>query len=173
MRRLWSLSIVVALISPAIPASAFSPPPGGHARQQGPQQFGDVNGVVRTAKGDPVPNQKVRVRDSQSGAIIAETTSNAAGGFNIAGLGPGTYVLEAVNGGGQVIGLSPSVAVTAGVLATTTITLTGSRIAGAAAGGGFSLFGLGTAASIAVIAAAGAASVTGIVVATHDASPSK
>lgn len=173
MRRLWSLTIVVALISPGLPASAFSPPPGGPARQQSPQQFGAVNGTVRTARGDSVPNQKLRVRDARAGAIIAEATSNASGGFNIAGLGPGTYVLEAINGSSQVIGLSPSVAVTPGVLATTTVTLTGSKMAAAAATGGFSLFGLGTGASIAVLAAAGAASVTGIVVATHNASPSK
>jgi hypothetical protein len=45
--------------------------------------------------------------------------------------------------------------------------------AASAAGGGFSLFGLGPAATLAVLGAAGAAAVTGVVATKSDASPSK
>jgi len=171
MRRLWCISLVVALISPGISLSAFSPPAGGPARQS-PQQFGAINGTVRSAKGEALANYRVRVRDTKSGAIVAGSTSNTGGGFSIAGVAPGTYVVEAVNAGGQVVGLSSSVAVTSGAMSSAAIIATTAGTA-AQAGSGFTLFGLGTAASVGVIAAAGAAGVAGIVVATHNASPSK
>jgi carboxypeptidase family protein len=171
MRRLWCVCLVLALISPGIPLWAFSPPQGGQAGQS-PQQFGAINGTVRSANGQALANFRVRVRDSKSGAIVAGSTSNTGGGFSIAGVAPGTYVVEAVNAGGQVVGLSSSVAVASGAMSSTAIIATAAGTAAQAAGG-FSLLGLGTAASVGVIAAAGAAGVAGIVVASHNASPSK
>src|SRR5262249_34561048 len=106
-----------------------------------------------------------------------QATSNSAGTFSISGLQPGTYLIELVNSAGQVIGVSSPVSVGAGETVTVAVTATAASkgAVAAASGGGFSLFGLGTAASIGVIAAAGTAAIVGVVAATNNsnASPSK
>ena len=87
-----------------------------------------------------------------------------------------------VDSSSKVIGVTPAVAATSGSMTMVSVTGTalGSVAPAMSEGGGFSLFGLGTAASVGVIAAAGTAGVAGIVAARHSgnsnlvpASPSK
>jgi hypothetical protein len=139
MRKFWSLTVVVAVISLGIPSLAFSSPASAHARQQ--NQFGTITGTAKSAKGEALPNYKVQVRDTRTGQIVGQATSNSSGAFSVSGLAPGNYVVEVVNPAGQVVGLSPSVAITAGGVASVTVTATAAGAVGAAAaGGGFSLF---------------------------------
>jgi hypothetical protein len=175
MRKSFSLALVIAIVALGIPSAAFAAHTANRVRlQNNPQQFATINGTARSAKGDGLPDYKVRVRDSSTGAVVAEGTSNASGGFSITGLAPGSYIVEIVNGAGQVVGMSAITAVGAGSIATVAVTATALGTVGAASsGGGFSLFGLGTAASYTVIVLATGAGIAGIVVATHNASPSR
>src|SRR5215471_9684308 len=124
MRKLWSLAVVATLISPGVPAAAFSGPIEGRSPEQGQAQFGSINGTARAANGDALPNYKIHARDSATGAVVAQATSNGTGSFSIAGLAPGNYVVELVNTGGHAVGLSSSVAVAAGSVATVAVTAT-------------------------------------------------
>ena len=95
--------------------------------------------------------------------LTGSTTSNQAGQFSFAGLQPGHYVVEIVDATGKVVGLSPSLLVTAGSTVTVTVGATAAGALAAASGGGLSLLGLGPLASVAVAGAASAAAVTAVV----------
>lgn len=140
------------------------------------KETGRLVGDARDAKGQLLPDAKVRVRDLATGAVAAEAVATSAGTFSIAGLLPASYVVEIVGASGQVIGISSAIAVVAGT--TTTVTVTAAAIgavAAAAGAGGFSILGLGTAASVAVAGAAATAAVAGVVAAANrpTASPSQ
>ena len=175
MRKFLTVVVIGSMVALGMPSAAFAASGKLHSQQI---QFGTINGTVRSANGDPLPNHKVRARDA-AGNIVGQATSSAAGSYSIAGLQPGNYLIELVNSSGQVIGVSSPVSLgtgetLSGVIVTATASSKGA--VAAAAGGGFSLFGLGTAASIGVIAAAGTAAIVGIVAATNsnnNASPSK
>lgn len=173
MRKFLTFVVIGSMVALGMPSAAFAAPPKAQGQQI---QFGTVSGMVRSANGDPLPNHKVRSRDA-AGNIVGQATSNAAGSFSIAGLQPGNYIIELVNSSGQVIGVSSPLTVASGETISVTVTATAASkgAVAAAAGGGFSLFGLGTAASIGVIAAASTAAIVGIVAATNNnnASPSK
>jgi len=179
MRKFCSLALAAAIVSLGVPSLAFSAPATPRARQQAQQQLGTINGTAKDAKGNAMPNAKIRARDKTSGAVVAEGASNAAGAFSITGLAPGSYVVEVVNAAGAVVGESATLAVTAGAVTTVTVTATAvGTVAAAAAGGGFGILGLGTAASVAVIGGAAAAGIAGIAAANNNnsgtvASPSR
>jgi hypothetical protein len=165
--------------TPAPPQSPAPQPPqlptrGGEASIPAPdEKTGVLAGEARDARGQKMSAAKVRVRNAATGTVAAEVVSDVAGGFAVAGLAPATYVVEVVSIAGQVVGLSPAIAVAAGMTATVTVTATAvGAIAAAAAGGGFSVLGLGTAASVAVAGAATAAAVAGVVAVVPPASPS-
>jgi hypothetical protein len=179
MRKSLSLVVALAIISLGVPSSAFAAPASARARVQTPAQTGSINGTAKDAKGNPMPNTKIRVRDKNSGQIAAEGASTATGAFSIGSLAPGSYVVEVVNAAGQVVGLSSTVAVTAAAATTVTVTATAiGTVAAAAAGGGFGILGLGTAASVAVIGGAAVAGIAGVAAAkgntnSSNASPSR
>jgi hypothetical protein len=169
MRKLAAVMIAVGMAAFAVPSNAFA---AGPARMtQG--QTGTITGVAQGANKQALANYTVRVRNVQTGQIAGTTTSNGAGSFTVASLQPTNYVVEVVNAAGQVVGLSPSIAVAAG--ATVSVTIGAAAAAGAIAAGtagGFSLLGLGTVASIAVVTAAGVAGVVAVVAVNNNASPS-
>ena len=178
MRKIVSVSVVVTMIVIGIPVSSFASGPAAKRRQE---QTGTIKGDAKNANGESLTQTKVRIRNSSTGAIAADLTTDAGGNF--VGVVPaGGYIVEVVGPTGTVIGLSPVLTVAAG--STATISLTASAVAAAAAagagaataaGGGFSIFGLGTIASIAVLGGAATATVFGIKAATdnNNASPSK
>src|SRR4051812_19942813 len=130
------------------------------------QAQGALNGVAQNADKAPLPNFRVHVRNANTGELVGSTTSNQAGQFSFTALKPGNYVVEIVDAGGKVVGLSPSLSVAAGATVTVTVGATAAGALAAASGGGFSLLGLGPLASVAVAGAASAAAVTAVV-ATH------
>lgn len=152
------------------PAGAFA---AARPAARKAEQNATVKGDAKNANGEKLAQTKVRVRNSSTGEISADLTTDAAGTFS--GTVPaGSYVIEIVGPNGTVIGLSQTFTVVAG--GTASISVTASAVAAVAAGGaaagGLSVFGLGTTASIAVIGVAATAGIVGVKAAKKDASPS-
>jgi hypothetical protein len=170
MRRIVAFGLVAAMTM-SVPAGVFA---AGRpaARQQ--SQSGILSGTAKDAKGQNLANAKIRIRNSSTGHVAAETTTDATGSFTVAGLDPASYVVEVVGSNGAVIGLSPAMTVTAGATASVSVTATalGAVSAAGATAGGVGLFGLGTAATVGVIAAAATGAIVGVRAAKNDASPS-
>jgi hypothetical protein len=172
MRRVVTIGALVALVwtspIPSIAAErrqAPAPPP----------DTGTIGGHVRDASGQPLPSSKLRLRDMQTGAVVAETTADNGAAFAFTAVAPGnSYVIELVDAAGHVVGLSPSLTLGAGrtIYVTVTATAAGVVVPGGTAGG-LSLFGLGPAASIAVVTTATIATVTAVVVVQKTASASR
>jgi len=147
----------------AVPAGAATP-------------AGSISGVARDTRGGHLVNAGVRVRNAGRGNVVSETRTGTGGLFSASALQPGTYVVEALGQYGQVIGVSPAVPVIAGRTTTVTVMAGTAQSPQALSQAGFSLFGLGTGASIGIVAAVAAAAITTVAVVAsgdHTASPSQ
>lgn len=169
MRRVLTFGLV-ALMFVGVPAQSFATARTAKAQDA---RMGTLKGVAKDSKGQNLAGAKVRIRNAGNGAVAAETTSDATGAFTATGLAPGSYVVEVVDATGRVIGLSPTIEVLAGSTATVGVTATAAGAMATATGGGLSLFGLGTAASLGVLAAAGTAAIVGVAATRGTASPSR
>jgi Carboxypeptidase regulatory-like domain len=129
---------------------------------------GAISGTARDSAGARLVNVGVRVRNANRGDVVLQTRTGAAGQFPAPSLEPGVYIIEALGSSGQVIGVSPTMSVMAGQTATATVTPSAAQSPQALSQAGFSLFGLGTAASVGIVAAADVAAVTTIAVVTND-----
>ena len=176
MRKIVTAGLVAAMILAGLPVGAFAAGPAAARKQN--QPTGTIKGDAKNAQGEKLAQTKVRIRNSQTGAIAVDLTTDSAGTF-VGAVPAGSYVVEIVGANGTVIGLSPVLTVTAGSTATISVTasavaaVAGAAGAGGAAGGGFGIFGLGTITSIAVLGGAATATVFGIKAATNDSSPSR
>lgn len=178
MRAIVVTLVASVLAVQAAPASALAgkdrpAPRHASAAARTPQkEAATLRGETTTATGARLPNHKVRLREASTGKVAAETVSNGSAAFAFTEVAPAQYLLEIVNAAGQVIGVSSVISVGAGSSVFVTIA---AKAAGAiaAAGGGISLFGLGTTASVAVLAAAGAVAATAVIVTRREASVSR
>lgn len=176
MRKFVTAGLVVAMVAFGTPSALFAAGPPPAKRQD--QPTGTIKGDAKNAQGEKLAQTKVRIRNSRTGAIAAELTTDSAGTF-VGAVPAGSYIVEIVGANGTVIGLSPVLTVAAGSTATISVTASAVAAVGAAgagaagaAGGGFGIFGLGTITSIAVLGGAATATVFGIKAATKDSSPS-
>jgi hypothetical protein len=167
-RRLLVSALMVAFIVPNVPLFA------AHARV-GQPETGTISGTARSAAGVTMPNVTVRLRNVQTGQLVATTRSSGQGEFTFKGLPAGNYTVEIANDRGEVVGASAPVLLSAQTMAATDLAVTASAVgqAGAVAGAGSGAF-FATTAGIVTIAAV-AAGVVGVVVAADkaDASPSR
>jgi hypothetical protein len=116
-----------------------------------PAQTGQIAGKA-VVEGKPLPNITVRLRNVETGQISATTTTNAAGEFSFGSLPAGNFVVETVAPDlVTVLGTTPTIALTAGAMAATGITVSTSAAAAAAAG----LTGAGAGAGVGAGAGAG------------------
>ena len=76
-----------------------------------------ISGRVITPNGNPLANATVRARNLINGEVGGSTSTAAAGQFSI-NVTPGSYLLEVVGAGGQIVGTSPFIAATAGTAIT-------------------------------------------------------
>jgi hypothetical protein len=120
-----------------------------------------ITGKVLGPGGNPVADVTVRARDLLNGQIGGSTSTAAAGQFAVS-VNPGSYILEVVDAGGQIIGTGPFVSAATGTVASTTITVTNGALTALASTGGL-LSTLTTAAAKSVTYAAAAAGVAGVV----------
>src|SRR5215472_12864925 len=100
MRKTLSL-VLVAAVALGAPAAALAAPFGapGQAQQSG----GTLTGTAKNARGEALANVRIRIRNSSTGAVVAETVSNGSGGFSVTGLPPGDYIVEIVDSNNKVI----------------------------------------------------------------------
>ena len=130
-----------------------------------------VTGTALRTDLAPLPSATVRLRhfDSVSSAVVRAITGRS-GEFAFTGVLPGNYLLELVDSSGRLVGMAPPFAVTDVGPVAVSIEATGSDVK---AEGGFTLFGLGPAATAAVLSAASAVAVTAVVATKPTASPSR
>ena len=172
MRNLAGYVAVAALsLSSAAPLAAGQVPltRGASARSQTAVTGGGVNpaqaqitGKVIGPGGNPIADVTVRARDLLNGQVGGSTATAAGGQFSVS-VNPGSYILEVVDAGGQIIGTGPFVSAAAGTaVASATITVTSGALSALASTGGL-LSTLTTAAAKSVTYAAAAAGVAGVV----------
>jgi len=131
-----------------------------------------LTGIVRGGHMQPLTGMGVQLRDIQTGNLIASTTATDGGSFSFPNLPAGTYIVEAVDASGKVLGIGAPVSLAGGATATTSVIAPG--VGGAAASaGGFHLLGMGPVTSVTVLGAAAAASVTAVAATRPNASPSR
>jgi hypothetical protein len=133
-----------------------------------------IAGTVVTPDGQPLANALVRARNLLTGDVGGSASTAAGGQFSIA-VSPGSYVLEIVDAGGQIVGTSSFVSAAAGTTVTGAIVTatTGGLTALSSATGLVAT--LGATAARSVTFAAAAAGVAGVVTPqdTRTASPSR
>jgi hypothetical protein len=123
----------------------------------------------------PLPAATVRLRQfDDTGSVVRTATTGPSGEFAFTGVRPGNYLLELVDFSGKLVGMAPPFVVAGeGVVAVSVVASGLGVTTASAAGGGFSLFGLGPTATMAVLGAAGATAVTAVVATKSEASPSR
>ena len=130
------------------------------------QSTGTITGVAKATAGQPLGGHSVRVRSVRTGDVVATARTSADGSFVVPSLAPGSYVVEIVNAAGRIVGTSAIATVVEGRTASLTVTAASTELVGGQSGGGV---------LTAILVAAGAAVVIGVIVATNgdDASPSQ
>jgi hypothetical protein len=138
--------------------------------------LGEISGTALAA-GKPLASVTVRLRNIDTGAIVAQQRTNAQGEFRFTGVPLGNYVVETVDDDGRLLGTSVRISITSGALIATGITVTSTAggaagAAGAAAAAGAGSFFASTAGIITLIAIG--AGVGAVVIANSgDSSPSR
>ena len=116
------------------------------------QDTGEISGTA-VVEGKPLSGVIVRLRNVDTGVLVATATTNARGEFKFTGVPAGNYVVETVTSDGKtLLGTSAGIGLTAGAMAATGVTVSTSAAAAAAAG----LAGAGAAGGAAGAGAAGA-----------------
>ena len=155
MRRVLAAAIALTL---AIPGSSAGAGKVGQAT-------GSIAGTATSKGGQTLANQTVQLRNVATGQLVGTTSSSSVGTFGFSGLDAGTYVVEVLNAGGQIVGTSAAVSVAAGAAVTGVAV---SAMAAAVA------TGLSTTAIVTITAVAAAAGIAGAVaIANRNASPSR
>ncbi|HEY5619788.1 MAG TPA: carboxypeptidase-like regulatory domain-containing protein [Vicinamibacterales bacterium] len=133
-----------------------------------------IRGTVLSSTGQPLANTAVQARNLLTGRIAGFSSTTGAGQFSIVGLNAGSYVLEAVDATGQVIGTSSFVSAAAGTTVAVTVIATSGALSAVNTVTGFAAT-LTTTAAESVKYAAVAAGVAGLVapVDVQTASPSR
>jgi hypothetical protein len=124
---------------------------GAAARQPGvvpANGNGTISGNAVTAVKGQTSRSRVQLRDTQTGRIIANSTTDKSGAFTFDNVKPGTYLVEVLGENESVIAASSVLTLQAGDALTVAIT-----VPLAAAGGGI----VGNAAMATVVAAGAAA----------------
>jgi len=121
-----------------------------------------ITGKVLGSGGNPIADVAVRARDLLNGQIGGSTSTSAAGQFAV-NVNPGSYILEVVDGGGQIIGTSPFISAASGTaVASVTITTSSGALSALSTTGGL-VSSLTSTAARSVTYAAAAAGVAGVV----------
>ncbi len=170
MRSRFTAIVLSVTVGAALPTAAWGSDKG---TRQEPPVTGSVQGLARNAQQQTLANHTVQIRNVQTGQLVGSGTTNQAGVFSFAGLQPGNYVVEIVNAAAEIVGATAPIPVAAGAVAAVTVTASAAGALAAAGGAGFGIFGLGTAASAAVIGGVAVGITAGVVATTNNASPSK
>lgn len=132
-----------------------------------------ISGTVVTPTGQPLANTLVRARNLLTGDIGGSASTATSGQFAIT-LNPGSYMLEIMDAGGQIVGTSSFISAAAGAAVTATVTASTGMLSAVGSATGL-VATLGATAARTVAFAAAAAGVAGVVTPqdTVTASPSR
>ena len=109
MRKYLVLTFIVILVLAISGCAPFTPAPPTKATLTG--QVVVPQGVVRQVGGQALPGATVNVIDPVTGDIIATTTTDANGNYQVEVPPGGPYIIEAVKGSIKVLDVSPQVEV--------------------------------------------------------------
>ena len=163
MRRALLVLLSATLVVASVPAA-------GATAERGKQQgaTGLVQATARDAQQQILTGRTVQIRNVQTGQLVGSGKTDAAGQYNFPALPAGNYVLELLSAAGEIVGTTAPIAVNSGMTTAATVFENAGRGALAAAGGGgFSIFGLNTAASAAIIGGAAVGITAAIVTRDH------
>jgi hypothetical protein len=122
LRTIRPSTMWIALIWIAIQIAA----PSRGLASAPPAKGAAVRGVVWNSDNSPVPNAKVRLRNTQSGRIESNSTTSEDGRFAFSAEG-GSYVVELVGDNGKVIAVGQSFHAQAGETVATFVRLSPRR----------------------------------------------
>lgn len=165
MRRILSLVLVLSVAAVSLPSYVS-------AQAQTPA----LKGTAYSTSLKPLPNVRVQIRSIYTGEVLHSTVSNDRGEFAFGGLSlRDGYIVELIDSSGRIVGMTAPFGLQAGTTLNVSVVdvASSSGTVAAAESAGFSVFGLGPTASLAVLGAAGAAAVTAVVATRQDASPSR
>ena len=174
MKRFLALGLVLCVAGLGLPTAAFA-----SGQQQAQSVNGKVAGIAKHSTGQPVTNQAIRLRSVADSQVVATGTTDGTGAFTFTNVPKGTYVVELLDGSGQVIATSTAVTLNAtpagmsvtGVLVTLSDTVPAAAAVGAGAGAAHGFFT--STAGILLLVGAGAATTVAIVATKGESSPSK
>lgn len=159
MRKVFA-GVLIAAMAGAVPIAAAAKAVAGQAVSGGAQ------GVARDAHQQPLLNYTVQVRNVATGQLAGTARTGPSGEFTFPGLPEGTYVVELVTPAGQIAGTSAPFTIDKGRMAVVNVTGNGEGAMAASKGARFGLFGMNTAATLAVLG--GAAVGATALIATRD-----
>lgn len=157
----WQAATRVDAQTPGAPGVVSQFAQGGVAGAQGQAS---ISGTVLNPGGQPIANVGMRARDLLTGRVAGSSSTSGAGQYSILGLPPGSYVIEIVDAGGQIVGTSSFISVAAGTAVTNATIMAASGTLGALSTAA-SLASLGATTAQSLTVAAAAAGVAGLVVA--------
>lgn len=165
MRKLLSMVLIPAILTASAPLAALA----------AARESVDLVGTTYTSNLQPLPRASVQIRNLKTGMRVNSTVSDADGDFAFPGLPPDAYIIEVLDSTGKVLGMSAPFTLGSAPTVNVSVVAVAHGLASEnnSGGGGFSLFGLGPASSLAVLGAAGAAGVTAVVATRQNASPSR
>jgi hypothetical protein len=170
-----SLSVTPRATAQGFPVTSASAQPQGVLGSTVPNPSqASISGRVVTPNGNPLANTMVRARNLLDGQVGGSTSTASAGQFAMS-VNPGSYLLEVVDAGGQIVGTSSFISAAAGTAITaTTVTATTGALSAVTTTAGL-VSTLGTSAARSVTYAAAAAGVAGVVTPAEviTASPSR
>jgi len=102
MRRMLTFALVLFMALPATTLLAFG------------QATGSLAGTASSSSGQGMANATVHLRNASTGQLAGTTTTNGAGAYSFTGLPAGQYVVEVVNGSGEIVATSTPVSLAAG-----------------------------------------------------------
>ena len=88
-----------------------------------------ISGTAVTQAGQPLANVQVQARNLLTGQVAGTARTGGNGQFSITRLDPGSYVLEIIDGSGRVGGTSPFLSVAPGGPVLTTVVATAPSVA--------------------------------------------
>ena len=165
MRRAISAVVILAL-------AGLGWPVAGLAQEQ--PQSGSIAGTAQAADQAPLVGYTARLRNVDTGEIVAEDDTDQTGGYLFGGLVAASYVVEIVSSTGAIVAVSATIPLVAGaVISGVAITATAAGVAAAAAAaGGVGAFFASTG-GLVVLAGVGAGITAGAVAARGPASPAQ
>lgn len=172
-RTFVSITAIVLIVVPALQPGLLAGAQGAPRGQVAVPAGTTVTGNALRTDLKAFPSATVRLRRFDSAAVVGSSTTGSFGEFAFAGVPPGNYFLELIDAAGQLVGTGAPFAVTGQGPVSVSVVASGQTRTTASTGGGFTLFGLGPAATIGVLGAAAATAVTAATATKSDASPSR